>query len=758
MPLPSSGIPRNNPGGSKTGDDVLVVAKPSPPFASIEIPDMPGPQHLRHETTPRLLDARPTLDLGPAICADDEASRSHEWLLTNGRGGYACGSIAGVLDRRYHAVLAAAVDPPDTRTILVAKLDERLPDFWTPDRSDRTDRDPEDDPTSDDLTLTSDVWKDDQISGFGHRHLIRCRLFEGAVEHQWLCGRTRISRRLVMPHGHDAVIAEYRVEATDRPVTFAVKAIGGNRLADFLAPGATWSAETLTASDTELELRLPANSQGGTEIDLSIRVTGGVVSAGGTWYRGYHLDTETRRGYDDVDDHLLLAEVVTKLEVGDVLRIEMAAGESSAVDFRGRDPFAEEAGRQKTIIRQAETSLAHEAAPPLFATLASAADRFIVERPLTDGTGASIIAGYPWFADWGRDTMISIPGICLATGRADLAREILHTFAQFVDGGMIPNRFPGHGRPPEYNTADAALLFVETVGRTWAASRRDDQSTADEFLRDVLPTVDAILEAYRAGTRHGIKIDPADGLLDQGADGLQLTWMDARIGDEVVTPRRGKTVELNALLHSSFRWRAKFAGLFDEDAAPFNASADQIGASFERFWLDDHGYLADVIDGPHGLDGSLRPNQLFATGCAHPPVTGDRAAQVLATCDAALRIPVGLRTLDPADTRYQGRYAGDQAKRDAAYHMGTSWPWLLGPFVRTHLRVHQDPNAIRTILSAFVEESSRRVLGGLGEVHDGNEPHAAGGCLSQAWSVGEILAGLRLILEHERGGASIAFA
>jgi predicted glycogen debranching enzyme len=722
------------------------------------LPDMPGPQHLRHETTPRQLDARPTLDLGPAICADDEASRRHEWLLTNGRGGYACGSVAGILDRRYHAVLAAAVQPPDTRSILVAKLDERLPNFWTSERSERSDRDPEDDPTSNDLTLSSDVWNDDRISGFGHRHLIRCRLFEGAIEHQWLCGKTRISRRLVLPHGHDAVIAEYRIEATDRPVSFAVKAIGGNRLADFLAPGANWSAETLTATNTELDLRLPANPHGGTEIDLSIRVTGGVVTSGGTWYRGYHLDTETRRGYDDVDDHLLLAEVTAELKEGDVLRIEIAAGDSATVDFREQDPFAEEAVRQQTIIERAESSLGQMDVPPLFNTLASAAERFIVERPLPDGTGASIIAGYPWFADWGRDTMISIPGICLATGRADLAREILHTFAQFVDGGMIPNRFPGRGKPPEYNTADAALLFVETAGRTWMASCLEDDSTADAFLRDILPTVDAILDAYRAGTRHGIKIDPADGLLDQGAEGLQLTWMDARIGDEVVTPRRGKTVELNALLHSSYRWRAMFADRFGEDATRFDASADQVRESFDRFWLDDHGYLADVIDGPHGLDGSLRPNQLFATGCAHPPVTGDRAEQVLAACDAALRIPVGLRTLDPADTRYQGVYAGNQSTRDAAYHMGTSWPWLLGPFARTHLRVHQDPKAIRSILSAFVEESSRRILGGISEVHDGDTPHAAGGCLSQAWSVGEILACLRLTLEHERGDNSIAFA
>ena len=736
------------------------MMRPTAPSGAADVAPgetMPGPQHLQSTAKSHRLEHRPTLDLGPAICADDEASRRHEWLLTNGRGGYACGSIAGVLDRRYHAILAAAVEPPDTRSVIVAKLDERLPAFWTPDRTCLTDRDPEDDPTSDDLTLSSDVWREGGLAGFGHRHLIRCRANDGTVEHQWLCGRTRISRRLVMPHGHDATIAEYRVEATDRPIRLAVKIVGGNRLADLLAPGASWAASTLEHDDTMLRLRLPENEHGGREIDVAVRISGGRLEPGGDWYRGYRLETETRRGYDDVDDHLLLAEATAELSEGDVLRIELAAGDDVGFDFRDRDPFAEETTRRRGLVELARSELDVEP-PPIHETLVAAADRFVVDRPTEDSHGKSIIAGYPWFADWGRDTMISIPGICLATGRAAIAREILATFARFVDGGMIPNRFPGLGRPPEYNTADAALLFIEAVGRTWIASGDEDASTANTFLRSLLPTIDEILDAHRAGTRHGIRIDPADGLLDQGEAGLQLTWMDARIDGAVVTPRAGKAVELSALLHSAWRWRARFAAAFGEDDTDFTVAADQIHASFDRFWLPDHGYLADVVDGPHGLDGSLRPNQLFATGCVHPPVTGDRAASVLETCDRVLRIPTGLRTLDPSDPRYQPRYEGDQAARDAAYHMGTSWPWLLGPFVRTHLRVHRDPDALHEILSGVVDESSRRVLGGIAEVHSGDAPHRAGGCLSQAWSVGEMLAALRLLIDHRRGVDSDAFA
>jgi predicted glycogen debranching enzyme len=711
---------------------------------------MPGPDQLHAPAPVTRLEARPSLDLGPAIVAADDASRRHEWLLTNGRGGYACGSIAGTLDRRYHAVLCAATRPPDTRSVVVAKFDERLVGFWTPDREAIVDREPEDDPADHDCTLSSDVWSSSGLSGFGHRHLIRCRLIDGAVEHVWLVARTRISRRLVMPHGHDAIVAEYRIEATDRAVRLAVKAVGGHRLADFLTPGATWRPTVTDDDATSHGLSLPSPIPGGAALPVALRIAGGRLedAAGGAalpWYRGYRLDTEAARGYDAVDDHLLLGEVRAELAEGDVLRIEIACGDSVAFDFRNRDVFAEEADRRRHLLTRAAADAAD--ADPLLPVLVEAADRFIVSRPIEGGTGASIIAGYPWFADWGRDTMIALPGLCLATGRAEVAREILRTYAGFERDGMLPNRFPGLGHEPEYNTADAALLFIEAIGRTWQASRLAPHgvSDADAFLRSVLPTIDAILEAHRAGTRHGIRIDPADGLLEQGEDGLQLTWMDARIGGKVVTPRAGKAVELNGLLHSAFRWRAIFATHFGEDDRGAAASADRIRASFEKFWMPAHGYLADVIDGPHDFDGSLRPNQLLATGCAHPPVVGERASSVLAICDRELRTPFGLRTLGPGDDRYQPRYHGDQASRDAAYHMGTSWPWLLGPFLRTHWRVHHDLDALRSLLAPFVHEVGRRGLGGIAEVHDGTAPHAPGGCLSQAWSIAEILCGLRIV-------------
>ena len=678
---------------------------------------MPAPSHLDANANPHGNLHIPALDVGPAICADDVESRSHEWLLTNGRGGYACGSIAGTLDRRYHAYLAAALEPPDTRTVVLAKLDERI---VTPDGED-------------DIPLGSEVWSDGRLVGMGHRHTIRFRCIDGRTETTWLLGHTRITRRMVMPHGHDAIIVEYTVESAPQPVELAVKLISGNRAADFLAPGADWTPEVLSSDATSARWQLPHTDHGGIETPLVTRITGGTLTPDATWYRGYRLDTEQRRGYDSLDDHLHLGEVRAHMGEGDVLRIEVSVAESAESDFRQRDPFAEETQRQMDMI--AHSGLADQ--PPVIHTLVSAADQFVVSRPdprNPEQTGTSIIAGYPWFADWGRDTMIALPGICLATGRYSVACDILETFSGFVDQGMIPNRFPGRGQPPEYNTVDASLLYIEAIGRTWRTTRDHD------FLRRLLPAIDEILEAYRAGTRHGIAMDPHDGLITQGAEGLQLTWMDARIGDTVVTPRRGKAIEINALWHSAWAWRSEFAQALGAAHTAYDEQVRRIAASFRNFEDPSHPWLADVIDGPHGVDFSLRPNQLFATGCAHPPVTGDRAAQVLESCQTALRTPVGLRTLPEDDTRYQPHYQGDQAARDAAYHMGTSWPWLLGVFIRTHLRVNNNPSAARAILAPFTKELARRGLGTISEVHDGASPHTPGGCFAQAWSVGEILA------------------
>ncbi|MDB5070950.1 MAG: glycogen debranching enzyme, partial [Candidatus Eremiobacteraeota bacterium] len=375
-----------------------------------------------------------------------------------------------------------------------------------------------------------------------------------------------------------------------------------------------------------------------------------------------------------------------------------------------------------------------ERAPEWVARLVLAADQFVVRRPLADDPDAlSVIAGYPWFGDWGRDTAIALPGLALATGRPAVARSILRTFARFVDRGMLPNYFPDGGQPAEYNTVDAALWYVEAVRRYVGAT--DDTAT----LAAIFPALRAIVEACTAGTRFGIRVDPADGLLRAGEPGVQLTWMDAKVGDWVVTPRTGKPVEVNALWINAVRACAAFAQRLGEDPLPFAAAAARAEASFERFWSAQHGWCFDVIDGPDGADPSLRPNQLFAVSLPIGVLDVTRRRAIVDVCASRLWTPAGLRSLDPADPRYAGRYGGDQRARDGAYHQGTVWTWLAGPFALAHRRAYGDSAASAALLEACASGLTADAIGTLAEIADGDPPFAARGAFAQAWSVATVL-------------------
>jgi predicted glycogen debranching enzyme len=378
--------------------------------------------------------------------------------------------------------------------------------------------------------------------------------------------------------------------------------------------------------------------------------------------------------------------------------------------------------------------------------LALAADQFVVDRRDSQGIprGKSIIAGYPWFSDWGRDTMIALPGLTLATGRAEVAASILRTFASFVNQGMLPNRFPDAGETPEYNTVDASLWFYVAV------SAYLKRTADDEFAKEIYPTLKDMLEWHLRGTRFGIGVDQSDALLRAGQPGVQLTWMDAKVGDWVVTPRIGKPVEVNALWFNAvsiLRDLARELGQSD-DAAAYTVLAARIGASFEReFWFEAGGYLYDVIDGPDGeldetgrrRDKSLRPNQIFALSLPFPLVSGDKAKRILEICTTELWTPVGLRSLAPSDPRYVGRYGGGQRQRDGGYHQGTVWTWLLGPYVTAHYRIYSDAAAALELLNAIPAHFREGCIGQVSEIMDGNAPFEPRGCFAQAWGVGEIL-------------------
>jgi predicted glycogen debranching enzyme len=329
--------------------------------------------------------------------------------------------------------------------------------------------------------------------------------------------------------------------------------------------------------------------------------------------------------------------------------------------------------------------------------------------------------------------MIALPGLTLTTGRPEVAEKILRTYGRYVDRGMIPNRFPGAGEDPEYNTVDATLWYVEAI-------RAYVEATGDtDLLDDLFPVLDEIVQWHIDGTRYGIRVDPDDGLLRAGEPGVQLTWMDAKVGDWVVTPRIGKPVEINALWYNALRVLAGFAERLDADPAPFADRADQVETQFDRFWAPKCGHLRDVIEGPNGDDPRLRPNQIFAVSLPHSPLSEEQQRAVVESCAAHLYTPHGLRSLAPFADEYVGTYIGNREARDAAYHQGTVWSWLLGPFAKAHLRVHDDPEQARSYLIPLRRHLAGHGVGSISEIFDGDAPFTPRGTPAQAWGVAQLL-------------------
>jgi predicted glycogen debranching enzyme len=400
---------------------------------------------------------------------------------------------------------------------------------------------------------------------------------------------------------------------------------------------------------------------------------------------------------------------------------------------------------QRERTRRAGIQTAAPLEDSLVTLLSSAADQYIVAR----GDQKSVIAGYPWFTDWGRDTMISLPGLTLVTGRYDDARNILRAFARSIDQGMLPNRFPDFGDAPEYNTVDATLWMFH------AAHEFLRYSGDTHFVREELygPLAD-VIGWHERGTRYGIHLD-SDGLLQAGQPGVQLTWMDAKVGDLVITPRMGKPVEIQALWYNALRVMEHFAGIFGDSAgaARYASLAEHARARFLHvFWNDPAGCLHDVIQPDGQPDAAIRPNQIFAVSLPYPLLDGQQALQVVDVVEWELLTPYGLRTLSPRDPNYRGRFDGGPLSRDAAYHQGTVWPWLLGPFLTAYVKVHSSTEEARGRAGRFLDPLRAHLteagLGHISEVFDGDSPHRPGGCFAQAWSTAEIL---RTYLEDAQG-------
>jgi len=450
----------------------------------------------------------------------------------------------------------------------------------------------------------------------------------------------------------------------------------------------------------------------------------------GEWYRNFEYDAERERGLDFTED--LFNPCLLRFDLGSRRQASVIASTER------RDVAHAMEYRQAEIARRRTAVVASPVEDDFAQCLAAAADQYIVSR----GDQKTIIAGYHWFSDWGRDTMIALPGLTLPTGKHDIARSILRTFAQHVDQGMLPNRFPDAGESPEYNTVDATLWFFE-------AARSYLTYTSDvEFVRSELYPVFADIIAWHVrGTRFGIKVD-ASGLLSSGEQGVQLTWMDAKVGDWVVTPRRGKPVEIQALWYNALCIMEDLARQFGDEAGQkrYRNMATVASWSFNRlFWNEKTGCLYDVTNGAPP-DPSIRPNQIFAVSLKHSMLPPERAKAVVEKVEKHLLTPYGLRSLAASDPQYRGRYTGGPTERDGAYHQGTVWPWLMGPFITAYTKVNAESDAARRQAAAWLEPLKIHLAdGGLGhisEIFDGNAPQRPCGCIAQAWSVAEILRAL----------------
>jgi predicted glycogen debranching enzyme len=657
------------------------------------------------------------IEFGREVCGALETAERREWLVTNGIGGFASGTIAGLLTRRYHGLLIAALKPPLQRTLLLTKLEDIVrygEDFYP---------------------LTTNRWADGIVGPNGYRHIERFYL-EGTIPvWHYACGDALLEKRIWMQQGENTTYVHYQLHRSTQPLTLIFKAMVNYRDYHGNTSGDGWKMDV---EAVEHGVRVVAFAQATPFYLLS----GANISLFHDWYYGFDLAVERFRGLSDHEDHLHVATFQATLKPGQALTFVASTEANPNLD--GEDALRSQhlyeqrlldrwkIGSQKSSrsnrINQVENS------PPWIRQLVLAADQFIVNRAQpNNSSGKTIIAGYPWFGDWGRDTMISLPGLTLTTGRPEIARSIIQTFAQCVDRGMLPNRFPDVGETPEYNTVDATLWYFIAIYAYYTDT--DDQ----DLIEALFPVLADIIDWHCRGTRYNIHLDSADGLLYAGEVGTQLTWMDAKVGDWVVTPRIGKPVEVNALWYNALRIMAKFARQIGKPHREYEAMAERVAIRFSRFWNEQLGYCYDVLDSPEGNDAALRPNQIFAVSLSESPLSAAQQKAVVDACSRSLLTSYGLRSLDPKHSHYKGQYGGDPVQRDGAYHQGTVWGWLIGPYAIAHYRVYNDPAKAREFLAPMAHHLTAHGLGSLSEIFDGDAPMTSRGCFAQAWTVAEVL-------------------
>lgn len=652
-----------------------------------------------------------------ATCRSFETAVSLEWLCTNGLGGYASGTVSGANSRKYHGYLVVAAQPPVERYVMLSRTEERLTVGGQTEN------------------LSTNEFPD-VVHPQGYLNLLSFRLDPGPVW-RFQAGQAVIEKSLVFVHGQHTVGVKYELITAPRnaPVKLQVQPMFAGR--DFHATvqadhRPNWTAVPFEDRSDQLTL-----AAAGVPVRLYLGHNAPRYVSGACWWYNYCFRRERMRGYPDREDLWTPGFFEYTLQANQPVGFICSTRPAS---FDQQEQFFAEAQvRRRAFVSAFET---RRPGDDFLGQLSLAADQFLVQRgAATAGIRQmSVIAGYPWFEDWGRDTFIALPGLTLVTGRQEAARGILITFADHMKDGLLPNRFPDKSSHPDYNTVDASLWFVQAVYQYW-------RYTGDlALLRDYLyRPLCQIMEKYRDGTEFGIKMD-ADGLVRAGTPETQLTWMDAKVGNWVVTPRHGKPVEINALWYNALRIMELVCTKAGDAqrAGTFAGLAQRVQGNFaEKYFNSQTQCLFDVLEDNGSRDPAIRPNQIIAVSLPFSPLDSVMQKSVVNTVQRLLVTPMGLRTLAPGSLGYHGRYAGDQLARDMAYHQGTAWPWLIGPFVSAYVKAHGGTPAAREeageFLTPFSAHFFKAGLGSISEIADGDAPFNPRGCVAQAWSVGEVL-------------------
>ncbi len=637
---------------------------------------------------------------------DFDRARSLEWIETNGLGGYASSTVSGANSRKYHGLLVASMKPPVERMVVLSKLDETI--------------------------VTGDLRIDlsaNQYPGTVHpRGFIFLKSFERDLfpVFSYKAEGIELKKTIAAVNGENTTLILYEVvNATGK---FKLELLPLYACKDF--HGLSHANDSLGAAYLYNDnIFRTLNYHGCPELFIS--VPGASFNEQKDWYYNFEYPIEMERGLDFKEDLYTHGRFLVELKKGDKLGIIV-----STDDPVGKDAFKlfnKEKKRREDLIKNFSSD-------GNIKQLVLAADQFIVER----GKLSSVIAGYPWFADWGRDTMIALPGLCLATGRFKEAKQILKTFADSVNEGMLPNRFPDHGENPEYNTVDATLWFFHAIHQYYKYT--DDKA----FVKSLIPVLKDIIDWHYKGTRYSIHVDPADELLFAGQDGVQLTWMDAKVADWVVTPRKGKPVEINALWYNALCVMGFLITETKSAGFPniYKAKADKVFESFnQQFWNDNYECLYDYVDGSYKND-DVRPNQIYAISLPFSVLSKDRAPKVFSLVKDFLLTPRGLRSLGAMNKEYKPYYEGNVWSRDGAYHQGTVWSFLIGPYIDSLILINGEKGRAEAIqfLTAFFDHLKEAGIGTVSEIFDAELPHHPRGCMAQAWGAGEVL---RVCLEHQ---------